>query len=280
LIFKKKEFEEFDKIFINKGYRHFNNLYLVNKKNFQKGCGSYLFNGFKYEYDRSFLEKQSLLFNLCKKNQKILEIGVYMGHSILIMLLANSKADITGIDINDFYAKPSIEYLKDSFPDAKLNLIVKPSLKALNNLKGKFDLFHVDGSHTIPTIAKEFNFLINLRKDNNFKILFDDINFMLPLKNNIEKSFNIYKTFLANSKHPNYYIEIKIDEQKIKKQLNVFKIRYLKMYLTNLIIIDLYKIVFLSSKFGFRTKKFLEEIKIYNKIKVKIKKILSHHTYR
>ena len=48
-------------------------------------------------------EKQKLLFDLSKKSKTILEIGVYMGHSLLIILLANPKAKITCIDIDDTF---------------------------------------------------------------------------------------------------------------------------------------------------------------------------------
>jgi tRNA G46 methylase TrmB len=103
---------KFYDLFQSKGKRHFKNIFLVNKKKFHYGWGSYLFNGKKYLYDKSMYKKQKLLFDLSKKNNKILEIGVYMGHSILIMLLANPKVNITAIDVSDTYSKPSINYLK------------------------------------------------------------------------------------------------------------------------------------------------------------------------
>ena len=102
-----RENDEFYKIFKNQGIKHFEQLYCINKKKFIKGCGSYLFNGSEYIYDDSMYEKQKHLFELSKKNNKILEIGVYMGHSVLIMLLANPKINITAIDNNYIYSKLS-----------------------------------------------------------------------------------------------------------------------------------------------------------------------------
>ena len=58
------------------------------------------------------LNKQLLLYNLAKKHKTVLEVGVYMGHSILIMLASNPKLSIYGIDIDRKFALPSINYLK------------------------------------------------------------------------------------------------------------------------------------------------------------------------
>jgi len=148
----------------NEGIIHFKNIFKINKKKFHYGWGSYLFNGKVYKYDEGMYEKQKLLFDLSKKSRKILEIGVYMGHSILIMLLANPKVHITAIDISDVYSKPSIEYLKKKFPKSKINLIIGDSRKEIKNLKGNFDLIHLDSSHSLKKSLEEFNLLIKLKK--------------------------------------------------------------------------------------------------------------------
>ena len=191
---------KFYEIFQKEGKKHFENIYLVNKKKFHYGWGSYLFNGKKYEYDKSMYKKQKLLFDLSKKNKKILEIGTYMGHSILIMLLANPNINITAIDISDTYSKPSINYLKKNFPKAKINLIIGDSRKELINLNERFDLIHLDSSHSLKASLDEFNLIIKLKYGNVLKILFDDIKSIIPLKNNILKSFNIKKQSQAIAK--------------------------------------------------------------------------------
>jgi hypothetical protein len=232
---REKEKDEFYKIFQSKGKYHFEQLYFVNKKKFKKGCGSYLFNGKKYSYDKSFYEKQKLLFELCKTTNKVLEIGNYMGHSALIMLLANPKIHITAIDIDDYFARPSLMYLQEQFPKSKINFIHGDSIKVISNLKEKFDLFHIDGAHEYEIISKEFLLLINLRK-NKFKILFDDVLSMPYLRSNILKNFKIVKSFIPNSNHPNFYVEIYIDNKKIKRNLKNFKF-------TNLIILLKYRLI-------------------------------------
>ena len=87
---------------------HFNEIYKKCGNSFHVGWGSYLFNGHNYLYDSRMLEKQKLIFELAKDNKSILEIGVYMGHSLLIMLLANPKLNITCFDIEDRYSLPAV----------------------------------------------------------------------------------------------------------------------------------------------------------------------------
>jgi precorrin-6B methylase 2 len=228
---KERRTDEFYKTFQKKGKYHFKQLYFANKKKFLKGCGSYLFDGHTYSYDKSMYEKQKLLFDLCKTNNKILEIGNYMGHSILIMLLANPKIHITAIDISDRFAKPSLEYLQKEFPESKINLIVDNSLNALNNLKERFDLFHLDGTHRYEVISKEFLFLLNLSKNKNVKILFDDVLEMRYLKYNILKNFSVIKNVTTHSVHPNFYVEIYINKKTFKKDIRKFKFEQLKIFM-------------------------------------------------
>jgi predicted O-methyltransferase YrrM len=218
-----RERDEFYKIFQSKGKHHFKQLYIINKRKFIKHCGSYLFNGHKYSYDKSMYEKQKLLFELCKTTNKVLEIGNYMGHSILIMLLANPKIHITAIDIDDLFARPSLIYLQKQFPKSKINFIKNNSTKVISNLKEKFDLFHIDGAHEHEVISKEFLSLINLRKKNKFKVLFDDVLSMPYLQSNILKNFKIAKSFIPESNHPNFYVEIYIDNKNLKQNLKDFK---------------------------------------------------------
>ena len=235
-----REVDEFYKIFKSKGKHHFEQLYIVNKKKFIKGCGSYLFNGNKYSYDKSMYEKQKLLFEIAKTTNKVLEIGSYMGHSILIMLLANPKIHITAVDINDYFARPSLMYLQKQFPKSKINFIENDSTKVMGNLKEKFDLFHIDGAHSHRVISKEFLFSINLRKKNELKILFDDVLSMPYLQSNILENFKIVKSFIPNSNHPNFYVEIYIDNKKLKQNIKDFKFTNLIILLKYLFIRELY----------------------------------------
>jgi hypothetical protein len=116
------DFEEIN----NKYNTEFTNKLLKNKNIFYEiyeacgnkfwtGCGSYLFDGQTYKYCDLMYEKQELLFNSVKNVKNVLEIGTYMGHSLLIMLLSNPDLKITCIDICDEFTLPAVTVLNKHF---------------------------------------------------------------------------------------------------------------------------------------------------------------------
>lgn len=214
-------------------YKECNNSYWYN-------CGSYLIDGKKYQYDKKMLGKQMLLFDLAKKNSKILEIGVYMGHSILIMLASNPKLSITGIDIDSRFSPKAINYLKKNYKKSNLNLIIGDSIDTLKNLKGKFDLFHIDGDHKSYKIFKEIIACTKLSKNKIMKILFDDVDMMKSIESSIVSAFKVKKYIKPISKYTNLYLEIKLNKFSILK----FKVFFYFFYLFELpsIILHLIKI--------------------------------------
>src|SRR3990170_5871255 len=94
---------------------------------------------------------------LSRGKTKICEIGVNAGHSLLIMLLENPTAHYLLFDLNNHrYTVPCLNYLKESFPSATLNLIVGDSVKTVPQYLcdfpdelHTFDLCHIDGGHTL-----------------------------------------------------------------------------------------------------------------------------------
>jgi len=270
----KKKNDEFYKIFRNKGMHHFKQLYFVNKRKFEKGCGSYLFDGKKYIYDKSMYEKQKLLFKLCKQNKKVLEIGNYMGHSILIMLLANPKIHITAIDTNDKYAKPSLDYLQKQFPNSKINFIHGDSIKILSNFRGKFDLFHVDGNHVHSIISQEFLLLLNLRKEKKIKILFDDVSSMPHLKKNLLKNFQVIESFVPNLLNANFYVKIKINDKTLKQSIKNFQIENYKIFFKYQLIELLIKKIIYNKINLIIWRLFFKNFIIFRKLNNKLKKKL------
>ena len=201
---------------------HFNEIFKVCENKFNKGWGSYLFNGHNYKYDDRMFEKQKLLFDLSKKSKTILEIGVYMGHSLLIILLANPKAKITCIDIDDTYALPAINYLRENFKDAEINFIKGNSLNILKNIDDQFDLYHIDGAHSPRIIAKEILLCISNKSFEKINVLFDDVDFMLEIKKKILENFTKIKEKETNCKGRNYYLEFKFNGIQIKKFKNFY----------------------------------------------------------
>jgi hypothetical protein len=215
------EFEEIN----NKYNTEFSNKLLENKNifyeiyeacgnNFCKGCGSYLFDGQTYKYCDLMYEKQELLYNSVKDVNNVLEIGTYMGHSLLIMLLSNPELKITCVDISSEFTLPAVTVLNKYFKNA-IKFIHSDSvsaLKILETLDQKFDFFHIDGEHDNNYIENEFVLLkkLNNRLDNTLRIIFDDQECLLFLQDKIGKHYNIIKNYIPNCSWSNVYFEIQL----------------------------------------------------------------------
>ena len=197
--------------------KHFQEIFKVCNGKFIDGCGSYLFDGKTYQYSDDYYDKQKLLFEKSVNKKEILEIGTYMGHSTLIMLSANPKLNITTIDIDDSFAKASIDYLKNEYPHSNIEFIHEDSLSALKKLSKKFDFFHIDGSHKNKMITKEFNYCKKLINSKNFELIFDDDITCKTLVLNIESSFKILeKQTKGQDIYTNLYLSIELPSNKYK----------------------------------------------------------------
>ena len=203
-------------------HKHFFGIYKACDQKFWHGCGSYLIDGKKYEYQKSLIKKQELLFKLAKKNKSILEIGVYMGHSILIMLASNPNLKIVGIDSDDRFSPKAINYLKKKFPKSKVNFILGDSIENLKKINRKFDLYHIDGDHKPKKIYNEILECIRINKAKRIKILFDDIDTMQKVERAILKCFKVKKFIKPNMKYRNLYIEFDTDSRSINKFKNYY----------------------------------------------------------
>ena len=194
----------------------FDEIYEACNKNFIYCCGSYLFDGITYEYCDLMYTKQELLFNCIKNATHVLEIGTYMGHSLLIMLLSNPKLKITCIDISDIYTRPAVTILNKYFNNA-ITFIHEDSLSALkilNDNNCKFDFFHIDGYHENNYIEQEFKFIEKLNNNiitnNILKIIFDDQECLTILQNIINKNYKVIKQIIPDCIWNNVYFEIQL----------------------------------------------------------------------
>jgi hypothetical protein len=178
---------------------------------FFNGCGSYLFDGQTYKYCNLMYDKQLLLYNSVKNAKNVLEIGTYMGHSLLIMLLSNPELKITCIDISDEYTKPAVKILNKYFNNA-ITFIHNDSLIALKDLNIKFDFFHIDGLHDENYITKEFEYCLKLNNssDNTFKIIFDDLCYLHNLQYYIDNNYNVIKNIIPKCSWNNIFYEIQL----------------------------------------------------------------------
>lgn len=143
---------------------------------FIEGCGSYLFDGGAvFEHDVRTAPKQQLLARVASKVESALEIGTYLGHSLLIMLAANPKLRVTTIDLDKTYAGPAVEVLKRHFPKAKIDFRHGHSLNVLPQITETYDLFHIDGTHEPHQVAKEWKALLAHRSSDLVKVIIDDV---------------------------------------------------------------------------------------------------------
>ena len=198
-----------NKMFNN--YSIFYEIYNACQCKFMKGCGSYLFDGQNYIYCDFMYEKQELLYNSVKNVKNVLEIGTYMGHSLLIMLLSNPNLKITCIDISDEYSLPAIKILNKYFNNA-ITFIHSDSISALKKLDCQFDFFHIDGEHDNDYIANEFYFVLKLHNssDNVLRVMFDDRGCFDKLEKFIDKRYNVINKIVPNCKWNNLYYEIQL----------------------------------------------------------------------
>jgi hypothetical protein len=163
--------------FLQKLVEHFHifwEIYDACNKKWHGTCGSYLFNGITYEYDNSMYHKQKMLYEVGKSSTNFLEIGVYLGHSLFILLLANPSLTAHLIDIDDTFSYPAIQILAKYFPKAKLHFYKGDSLAVLPKINHKFDLFHIDGLHVDEHVEKEWNYCTKYFMPKDVTIIFDD----------------------------------------------------------------------------------------------------------
>ena len=154
-------------------FHMFSDLYTAIGGRWHRGCGSYLFDGSSYNYNPNCLRKQEELYRYAMSAHRVLEIGVYVGHSLLIMLLANPTLEIIAIDYEDQFAKPAIDYLNSVFGN-RITFICADAIEGMSQLGGRqFDLIHVDADHNDAAVSTQFQKSLSLAKENCVYI-FDD----------------------------------------------------------------------------------------------------------
>ena len=130
-----------------------------------------------FEYTDDFDHKRKNICNILLNKQinNVLEIGFNSGFSALIMLLVNPTIKITCVDIGCHkYTIPCYKKLKEKFGD-RIELIIGDSVKILPQIKNKYDLIHIDGSHADFNIMNDIINSYHL-SNNNAIIIMDDYN--------------------------------------------------------------------------------------------------------
>ena len=201
------------------------------KKDLKKDVDPICLHGKSYEFSIDNFDKQELLFEKVKNKKDVLEVGTYMGHSMLIMLEANPNLNITTIDIDEQFAKPSVRYLQKQFPKSNITFINNDSLKAMKSLNKKFDFFHIDGSHKNKIITKEFYQCKRLKSTESLEIIFDDDITCKTLISNIKSTYSLEESISKGEGwYTNLYIKVNFPKSKYKR----FKLDFI-FFLKNLL---------------------------------------------
>ena len=122
-------------------------------------------------------QKNIISFIESFKPKKILEIGFNAGFSTLLMKIIDPEINMTCIDINSHsYVIPSYNQICKDYKNIKLILQNSTiALPELIEMKLKFDVIHIDGSHAEKQVEKDFNFCLNLCNSKSVVII-DDTN--------------------------------------------------------------------------------------------------------
>lgn len=154
-------------------FQHFSGLHDAIGGKWVYGWGSYLFDGVTYTYNERCLKKQEELYRYAMSVNNVLEIGVYTGHSLLLLLIANPTLRITAVDIDDKIAGPAIEYLNSVFGN-RIQFICGDAVTVMRSLPlNSYDFIHIDADHNNEAVSAQFNACVPLAKSNAF-IVFDD----------------------------------------------------------------------------------------------------------
>lgn len=154
-------------------FHHFVGIHDALTDGWVYGWGSYMFNGKDYVYQRETLKKQEALFRVGQASTNILEVGVYVGHSLLILLLSNPNLKITCIDIDEKCAPKVVKYLNQHFNN-RVTFILGDAVTVMKTLPDNaYDMIHIDADHNIPAVTEQFTEARRLAKPNAF-IVFDD----------------------------------------------------------------------------------------------------------
>lgn len=169
----KKHPDSFPSVKLLENFHHFSGLHDAVGGRWHNGWGSYLFNGQKYAYQAETLTKQEALYVAAMKAKSALEIGVYLGHSLLIMLLANPELRITCIDNEVQFSGPAVAYLNKHFGD-RVTFICGDAVAEVNKLPADaFDLVHIDADHYDAAVNAQFRASVRVAQKG-AAVVFDD----------------------------------------------------------------------------------------------------------
>lgn len=140
---------------------------------FHRGCGSYMMDGQTYAYQLATLKKQEALGRVGAVSTHVLEVGVYLGHSLLLLLISNPTLRITCIDNDDTFAPRAVEYLNKHFNN-RVTFYLGNGADVLATLPlATYDCIHIDADHNDAAVRQQFTLSKPLATPKAF-VVFDD----------------------------------------------------------------------------------------------------------
>jgi hypothetical protein len=119
-------------------------------------------------------------WRVTRYKKSVFEIGFNAGHTALLVLMSNPDCTYLGVDIClNPYVEECAAYLASQFP-GRFKLVRGDSREVLprlinSNLRGSFDLLHVDGGHEVNICRTDlFNTLL-LAGDSASHLILDDV---------------------------------------------------------------------------------------------------------
>ena len=202
--------------FLNKFIDNYE-IFLKLNINFTLNVGSYLCDGKMYAYSYFTYKKQILLFEAAKKSKNVLLTENYLGHTALILLLANPNLNITCIDneLNKQYA-----ILIENYFNIKINYLTKENFKdsilKIENIINNFDLVHISQQYPDrENLNKYIDMCIRKTELEKITFIVDDYNvYSDKIISNIQKNnyhCQINNEFISNGSNGNKIFDIKIN---------------------------------------------------------------------
>jgi hypothetical protein len=188
-------------------FYHFIKIDKILNGNFSYGCGSYLFDGREYKYNSDMFKKQDALFKIGKLSTRALEVGVYLGHSLLILLLSNPDLIIDCIDNDSRFSPIVVDYLNSNFNN-RVKFYLGNANETLEKMTEKYDLIHIDADHNEEAVAKQFELSLKCCAKNAY-IVFDDYFDNPNCINNWISNDIIELIYLPNCKWTNIVTKLK-----------------------------------------------------------------------